>query len=82
MEKTPNYDGALPQCEGPKLRPFPQRGLKVIFNSLISDTQYVAGHTDTGGHAHVFAVSIGGKEYALKVVSICPLHKTPHWILD
>ena len=75
MAKTPNYDDALPQCPGPKLQPFPQRRLKVIFNRLISDSESAKGHTDTGGHAHVFAVSIGRKNYALKIVSICPVRK-------
>lgn len=71
MAKEPNYDGPLPQCEGPKLNPNPHCKSKVDFIRLLSDSEST-GSTESGGHAHVFEVSIGGETYALKVVSYMP----------
>ena len=68
MVKRPNYDGPLPQCKGPKLKPFPRRKSKVYFIRLLSDSA-PAGSLKSGGHSHVFEVSIGRETYALKVVS-------------
>lgn len=71
MVETPNYDGPLPQCQGPKLKPFPHRKSKVDFIRLLSDSESTGG-IESGGHAHVFEVSIEGETYALKVVSYTP----------
>lgn len=62
MLKTTNFTKPLPQSEGPKLHPFRNRKAPIIFVRLLSDTE-------SEGHAHVFEVSIGSKQYALKIVS-------------
>ena len=71
MVKTPNYDGPLPQCEGPKLDPFPHRECKVDFIRLLSDSES-NGSMESGGHAHVFEASIRVEMYELKMVSYTP----------
>ncbi|KAK3395000.1 kinetochore Sim4 complex subunit FTA2-domain-containing protein [Podospora didyma] len=48
----------LPDCDGPKLRPFDFRGQQNI--------QFLE-HIGDGAHADVFRVNIGGQIYALKV---------------
>ena len=63
MARLPNYNKQLPDCEGPKLRPFKNRKAAIGFHRLLSNED-----SGTGGHAHVFEVSIRSKLYALKVV--------------
>ena len=63
MSRFPNFNKALPRCQGPKLHPFHDRKAVVTFLRLLSEV-------DSKGHAHVFEVSIGSEYYALKVVSI------------
>lgn len=75
MVNKPNYDGPLPQCEGPKLNPFPHRKSKVDFIRLLSDTESTPS-MESGGHAHVFEVSMGGETYALKVVIHMPRRRS------
>lgn len=60
-------DIALPECDGPKLLPFKDRGSAIEFRRLLSD-----GESGSGGHAHVFEVSINSTVYALKVVGGSP----------
>lgn len=57
------YGEPLPQCEGPKLRPFDKSTATVKFKRLLSDP-------DSEGQAHVFEASIGATAYAIKVVCI------------
>ena len=60
-----SLSGYLPQCQGPKLRPFPHSSAPIEFLRLIS-----ANNTETtpsGGHSHVFEVSIHSQLYALKI---------------
>ncbi len=64
MSALPHYTEPLPQCEGPKLRPFKDHHRAIKFLRLLSDIK-------SEGHAHVFEVSIGSKKYALKVVREC-----------
>ncbi|KAG8533637.1 uncharacterized protein KY384_001378 [Bacidia gigantensis] len=62
MPKVSIANNALPDCDGPQLRPFTSRKVGIKFQNLLG------GETSgTGGHAHVFEVSIGGRTYALKV---------------
>lgn len=63
MPRKPNFTTPLPNCEGPKLHPFKHRYAKVDFHHLLGDSDSV-----TGGHAHVFEVSIKSVVYALKIV--------------
>ena len=65
----PPYGEPLPQCDGPKLKPFKLPMPTPEFHRLISDS-------DAEGHAqaHVFEASIGSTAYAIKVVKI-PLPK-------
>lgn len=63
----------LPQCEGPKLDPFPQSKSVIKFRRLLSNK-------DSEGHAHVFEATINSTTYALKLVSLTtvpghPLHR-------
>ena len=59
--QKPSQLAPLPNCEGPKLRPFDYRGpQKVKF----------LDHLGEGLHAHVFKVEIKKRMYALKLVSI------------
>ena len=60
MSSTTDID--LPECDGPKLKPFTFRDRKIQFVRLLSDPEY-------SGHAHVFEALIDAKPYALKVVS-------------
>jgi hypothetical protein len=53
----------LPECEGPRLAPFKDRKIKIDFVQLLSDNEQ-------NGQSHVFEVSIKGKAYALKIVSL------------
>ena len=55
------YNQPLPQCEGPKLRPFAKSTATVKFKRLLSDLY-------SEGQAHVFEASIGSTAYAVKVV--------------
>lgn len=58
---VPSYEEPLPECDGPKLRPFPGRHGHIKFIRLISEEiQY--------SDAHVFEVEIDSKIYALKIV--------------
>ena len=57
---------ALPQCEGPKLQPFPDPKPVVKFHRLLSDK-------DADGHARVFEASINSTAYAVKIVSTTTL---------
>ena len=50
----------LPQCEGPKLDPFPDSKSTITFRRLIG----------SGGHAYVFEATIDSTAYALKLVSV------------
>jgi hypothetical protein len=60
------FSKPLPECEGPKLVPFKDRKANVDFVRLLSDNEQ-------NGQSHVFEVSIKGKAYALKIVSLlCP----------
>ncbi len=60
------FSKPLPECEGPKLVPFKDRKANVDFVRLLSDNEQ-------DGQSHVFEVSIKGKAYALKIVSLlCP----------
>ena len=61
------YTKPLPQCDGPKLKPFHDPKATVRFHRLISDKDA------EGNCAHVFEVSIGFIKYALKVVGEHPL---------
>ena len=61
MVTNPQYNEPLPQCEGPKLRPFDDPKPAVTFRRLLSDK-------DSEGHAHVFEAAIGSTAYALKMV--------------
>lgn len=54
--------GPQPCCEGPKLRPFPNRRATIKFIKRL-DNQAIEGQS------HVFEVLIARKQYALKVVS-------------
>ena len=63
MASIANYNEPLPTCEGPKLRPFKHRKAAIEFRCLLSDDE-----SGSGGHAHVFKVSIRSNVYALKVV--------------
>ncbi|KAI4212012.1 MAG: hypothetical protein LQ351_005194 [Letrouitia transgressa] len=58
----PNNKRPLPWCQGPKLKPFPNRKTDVEFVSLLSDPE-------SNGQSHVFEVKIASGSYALKVVS-------------
>lgn len=58
----------LPECPGPKLKPFDFHGPQKI---------EFLGHVEEGLHAHVVKIRISGQIYALKVVSI-PLYLTNH----
>lgn len=51
----------LPECPGPKLKPFDFQGPQKI---------EFLGHIGEGSHAQVFKVRILGQIYALKVVSV------------
>ncbi len=65
------HDGAhlsLPGCEGPRLAPFNDRKFDIDFVRLLSGNEQ-------DGQSHVFEVSIKGKVYALKIVSL--LFPTP-----
>ena len=64
MNQASNYSKPLPDCKGPKLKPFKDRKATIDFRRLLS-----AGESEEGGHAHVFEVSIKSVVYALKVVS-------------
>ncbi len=70
------HDGAhfrkpLPECEGPRLAPFNDRKFNIDFVQLLSDNEQ-------NGQSHVFEVSIKGKAYALKIVSlVSPTPVTP-----
>lgn len=55
------YDEPLPQCEGPKLRPFAKSTATLKFKRLLRDLY-------SEGQAHVFEASIGSTAYAIKVV--------------
>ena len=55
------YKQPLPQCEGPKLRPFAKSTASLKFKRLLSDL-------NSEGQAHVFEASIGSTAYAVKVV--------------
>ena len=70
MSAFPNDRKPLPQYEGPKLHPFRDTKSDVKSVRLLSDV-------DSGGHAHVFEVSIGCKAYALKILKPLAL---VHWI--
>ena len=61
------YTKPLPQCDGPKLKPFHDPKATLLFHRLISDKDA------EGNCAHVFEVSIGSTKYALKVVGEHPL---------
>ncbi len=61
MITIPQYNQPLPQCEGPKLRPFDDPEPAVTFRRLLSDD-------DLDAHAYVFEVSIKSTVYALKMV--------------
>ncbi len=61
----PSYGEPLPQCDGPKLKPFQLPMPIPTFHRLISDK-------DAGGQAHVFEASIGSTAYAVKVVKNLP----------
>ncbi len=64
------FSKPLPECEGPKLAPFKDRKANVDFVRLLSDNEQ-------DGQSHVFEVSIKGKAYALKIVSLlCPTPAT------
>ena len=58
MSMAADYSNPLPQCDGPKLRPFPN----------CKDIKFVRllGDVEAEGHSHVFEVSIGSNSYALK----------------
>ncbi len=62
------FSKPLPKCEGPTLAPFNGRKLNIDFVRLLSDNEQ-------NGQSHVFEVSIKGKAYALKIVSL--LFPTP-----
>jgi Kinetochore Sim4 complex subunit FTA2 len=53
----------LPQCDGPKLKPFDFKGPQKIG---------FLDHVGEGLHAHVFKVEILAQIYALKLVSNLP----------
>ncbi len=61
--QNPNDDKPLPDCEGPKLHLFQDRKAAIDFRRLLSGAD-----SGSGGHAHVFEVSIRSRIYALKVV--------------
>ena len=61
----PQYTEPLPQCDGPKLKPFKLPMPTPKFHRLISDP-------DAEGQAHVFEASIGSTVYAIKVVKNLP----------
>ena len=61
MDMIPPYGGSLPQCDGPKLKPFELPMPTPVFRRLISDK-------DAEGQAHIFEASIGSTAYAIKVV--------------
>ena len=71
----PQYTEPLPQCEGPKLKPFHDLKAPVVFDRLISDINA------EGNCAHVFEVSIGSMKYALKVVGEHSLNFVVVWLL-
>ncbi len=56
----------LPECRGPELQPFEDPQATVDFKELISEGDLA--RTSDGGNAHVLAVSIQSKAYALKIV--------------
>lgn len=57
-----DLNGLQPQCEGPKLPPFPNRKATLNVIRRLSDLEQ-------DGQAHVFEVTIARKDYALKIVS-------------
>lgn len=66
-------DKPLPPGDGPCLAPFKHRGKPISFNRLLkfpsSDSKFSNSESaSSGGQAHVFEVTIGGGQYALKVV--------------
>ena len=62
LNPMPEYEGPLPQCEGPKLEPFHDLTSSITFRRLLSD--------ESDSHAHVFEATIGSTAYALKLVSV------------
>ena len=70
MLPVSSYRQPLPQCEGPKLHPFPKDKVDVQFKRLLSNVQGTLDSSDQAGHAYVFEISIGSKTYALKVVRV------------
>ncbi|KAK3169301.1 hypothetical protein OEA41_008684 [Lepraria neglecta] len=64
MVTIPQYNKPLPQCEGPKLRPFDTPKPAVTFRRLLSDK-------DSEGHTHVFEAAIESAAYALKMFKFC-----------
>ena len=65
-------DTALPKCEGSKLEPFTIDG-DVYFIRLLN-TNKDEETSESGGHVHVFEVSMDGQIFALKVVRGTPNH--------
>lgn len=59
----PSFNKPLPQSDGPKLHPFPNRETTISFVCSLSEVKFE-------GHAHVFEVTIGSKENVLKMVCI------------
>ncbi|KAL8654686.1 MAG: hypothetical protein Q9210_001353 [Variospora velana] len=55
-----DLNGLQPQCEGPKLPPFPNRKATLKVIRRLSDPEH-------NGEAHVFEVTIARKAYALKI---------------
>jgi hypothetical protein len=61
-----HFSKPLPECEGPRLAPFKDMKANVNFVRLLSDIEQ-------NGQSHVFEVSIKGRAYVLKIVSLlCP----------
>lgn len=67
--RLPLYNEPLPECDGPKLHPFPHKSPAIEFIRMISDNTppSVPGG---GPHAHVFKVVILSQTYALKIVGL------------